>query len=318
MELGAVGPESASANLAHVTSGVPLAAPAATALSAASAGTVGDSVATLLSGSLSAPDIARLIGWIERPPPAQSAAQLENLLQAFVSAAAEGDAIRAVSALSEIAELDPSRPDILRADPALAAIRVSVDQFLDRHTMLTRIDAEGRLEQAAQSAGPSAPEKLPGWDMRPATMLDLANRIFESGGLANYVRAAEMAQLVIDGSRWAPEFAGFPLGPPDSGRIGRKGAVTRPHGMAGQAIRRMSGMALARLIILWKRAPLLILLLSWLLLGIAGGSWSLLWQRFRLETWPGALVALAFEVWGTGFLVLVGFGFYAQLRKARF
>jgi hypothetical protein len=279
---------------------------------------LGDSVATLLSGSLSAPDIARLIGLIERPPPAQSAAQLQNLLETFVSAAAEGDAIRAVSALSEIVELDPSRPDILRADPAAAAIRASVDQFLDRHTMLTRMDAEGRLEQAAQSSGPSAPEKLPGWDMRPATMLDIANRILESGGLANYVRAAEMAQLVIDGSRWAPEFAGFPVAPPNSDRIGWPGAAGRPHGTAGQAIRRVSGIASARLRILWARAPLLILLLSWLLLGIAGGCWSLLWQRFRLETWPGALVAVAFEVWGTGFLALVGFGFYAQLRKVRF
>jgi hypothetical protein len=304
MDLGAVGPGLAGTDLSRATGNVPLAALAMRPVAGGNSGALDDSVATLLSDGLSAPDIAKLIDLIERPLPAQETAQLQDLLRTFLSAAAEGDAVRALSALSEIVALDPSRPDVLRADPAIGAIRVSVDQFLDRHTTLARLDAVGRLE-AAQEAGPSAPERLNGWDMRPETMLLIANRIFDSGGLANYVRAAELAQLVIDGSRWAPGLDGLPAGARELARI---------KSLTG----RQGGVMSARLKSLWVRAPLLILLFAWLLLGVAGGFWSSLWQRFRLETWPGALAAIAFQVWGIGFLALIGYGFYARVRKVRF
>ncbi|HXM44677.1 MAG TPA: hypothetical protein VN924_25795, partial [Bryobacteraceae bacterium] len=239
-------------------------------------------------------------------------AQLQNLLQTFLSAAAEGDAIRALSALSEIAALDPSRPDVLRTDPAIAPIRASVDQFLDRQTTVARLDAEGRLEQTASGA-----DRLAGWDMPPATMVLIANRVFDSGGLANYMRAADLAQLAIDGSRWAPAFVSVPADAPKPVRINSLGGPKRPGGMPLQGIRQATEGIGARLRYLW-RAPLLILLVAWLLLGIAGGFGSMLWHRFRLETWPSFLAAIAFQIWGIGFLGLVVLGFYAHVRKVRF
>jgi hypothetical protein len=309
---GAVGAGQASTGLSRVIDSVPLAALATPRLSTGKAESLGDSVATLLSDGVSAPDIARLIDLIESPLPAQAAAQLQDLLGTLVSSAAAGDVPAALNALSEIAALDPSRPNILRSDPAIASIRANVDQFLDHHTTLARLDAVGRMEQAAREADPSGDGRLPGWDMRPETMLVIANRIFDAGGLANYARAAELSQLIIDGSRWAPANISLPADALGAPRTGRSGGAVR------KAMRLASGGWSARLRSLWLRAPLLILLLAWLLVGIAGGGVSMLWHRLGVETWPGSLATLAFQVWGLGFLAMVAFGFYANVRKARF
>jgi hypothetical protein len=309
MDLGAIGPGLGATTLSRVTGSNP---PAALAPVAAEFAELGDSVTTLLQ-DLSAPDIAKLIDLLERPLPTQDTAQLQDLLPIIVSTAAEGDAPRALSALSEIVALDPSCLDILRRDPAIAPIHASIDQFPDRRTTLARLDAEGRLEQAAHEAGSSGTDRLTGWDMRPVTMVLLANRIFDSGGLTNYVRAAELAQVVIDGSQWAPGAVSLPARAPGPARIKSLDAARRP----SQAVRRRSGRTSARLRPLWLRAPLLILLLVWLLLGIAGGCGSVLWHRFRPDAWPGSLVEMAFQAWGIGFLVLVIIGFLARVRKAR-
>lgn len=54
----------------------------------------------------------------------------------------------------------------------------------------------------------------------------------------------------------------------------------------------------------WARAPLLVLLLAWLVAGLMAA----------------AVVPLnaVFEAWGLGFLALVGFGFFARVRNIRF
>jgi hypothetical protein len=279
---------------------------------------LGDTVAALLQ-DLSAADISRLIGLLGGRLPLQDSAPLQNLLHTFSSAAAAGDATRAVDALSQIVALDPARADLLRTSPVIEPVRASVDQYLDRHTMLAKLDAQGRLEQASQQAVPSASEKLSGWEMKPATMVTIANRIFDAGGLPNYVRAAELAQVVIDGSRWAPAVISLPPTaanlPPvqllDAGArlrkmVGQAGSEGLPGGQINEILRR-----------LWLRAPLLIVLLAWLLLGITAGVGSLLWRQWWLETWPASLVAVAFQIWGIGFLALVAFGFYARVRKVR-
>jgi hypothetical protein len=68
---------------------------------------------------------------------------------------------------------------------------------------------------------------------------------------------------------------------------------------------------------LWQRAPLLVLLLSWLAVGLAGG---LLYAGLRLvipEAMPKPGDAAGFGLWGLGFLALVGLGFYARVRRIR-
>ena len=315
--LGAVGPGPAGANLSRVL-GSEAPAVSAPPFKAAEAGaTLGDSVSAL-ANELSGADIVKLIDLIAGPVPPQDTAQLQDLLQTVFSAGAEGDVPRALEALGRIVALDPSQGNFVRTNPAIAPIQASVDQFLDRHTALARIDAEGRLEQAASQLGTSAPDRLTGWDMKPDTMVLIANRIFDSGGLANYMRAAELAQTVVDGSRWAPALVNLPTAiselTPGKSRYGDKPIA----GTAQETQPRKRGGMSALLRSLWLRAPLLILLVSWLILGIAGGCWSVLWRRFWLETWPGSLVEIAFQVWGTGFLALVALGFYAHVRKVRF
>ena len=62
---------------------------------------------------------------------------------------------------------------------------------------------------------------------------------------------------------------------------------------------------------LWRRAPLLLLLLGWLAGGVAGGS---LVALLRSDL-PPSTVSWFFEVWALGFLALVGFGFYMRVRN---
>lgn len=243
---------------------------------------------------------------------------MQDLLRTVFSAAAERDVARALEALGQIVSLDPSRSNTVRTDPAIAPIQASVDQFLDRHATLARLDAEGRLAHATAQTGTSALDILTGWDMKPDTMVVIANRIFDSGGLANYMRAAALAQTVIDSSGWAPALIDLPAATAELAPIKSRDGAKQIAGTAQEAERRTRGRMPALLRSLWLRAPLLILLVSWLILGIAGGCGSMLWRRFWLETWPGSLVEVAFEVWGTGFLALVAFGFYARVRNVRF
>jgi len=317
MGMGAIGSGLTGADLSRVAGNLPVDAPATAQRATVAAQTLGDSVATLLN-DLSVGDIAKLIDLIAGSLPVQDTARLQNLVQTFLSAAAEINVTPALNALSDIVALDPSYPEILRANPVIEPIRASVDQFLDRQTTLAKMDAEGRLGQAAQQVGTSAPEKLAGWDMRPATMLAVANRMFDAGGLPNYLRAAELAQVVINASLWVPGLVGVPAEASELRRMKVRDAAMLPGGAAREAMRRAASLMRGSLRTLWLRAPLLILLLAWLLLGIAGGLASMLWRQISVETWPGALSAVAFNVWGTGFLALVALGFYAGVRKVRF
>jgi hypothetical protein len=62
---------------------------------------------------------------------------------------------------------------------------------------------------------------------------------------------------------------------------------------------------------LWRRAPLLVLLLGWLVAGLFGGAVAALFLNER----AAAAVAVFFEIWALGFLALVGFGFYMRVRN---
>jgi len=316
MDLGAIGPGPPPADLSPITGSVPSSAPKMGPLPSGAAEALGDSVATLLN-ELSPADVAKLIDIIGKPLPDQDSVRLQDLVQTVVSSAAAGDTTRALGAIGQLVALDPSRADTLRGDPAIASIRAAADQLLDRHATLARLDAEGRLAQAAQQLGASAPERLAGWDMRPGSLLEMAGRIFDSGGLGNYMRAATLAQVVIDGT-CAPAVVNVPPAPVEFSPFESRGLAKPPRETVRPEALRASRRLSAALRSLWFRAPLLILLVSWLTLGVVGGLGSLVWRRFWLPTWPGSLVALAFQVWGIGFLVLVLFGFYARVRKVRF
>ena len=154
--------------------------------------------------ALSEPDLARLATILERPPSAQTAARLGELLHGAVTAAAAGDVARTLSEVSQLVVLDPLRAEAIRSEPGLEPVRAQVDTLLVRLAQVARLDAEGRLTQAADVLQGTPTTTLPNWDARPETLLLVASRLFDSGGHVNYVRSAQVAQVVIDASHWAP------------------------------------------------------------------------------------------------------------------
>ena len=68
---------------------------------------------------------------------------------------------------------------------------------------------------------------------------------------------------------------------------------------------------------LWRRAPLLLLLVAWLAVGTAGGLASLLQRKVWPDAWPSWLNDAGFTLWALGFPALVLFGFYMRVRNVR-
>jgi hypothetical protein len=121
------------------------------------------------------------------------------------------------------------------------------------------------------------------------------------------VRSAELSQIAINQFGIVPTPGSVPAVDAPSLRIGDSGS----EGL-------QANLWSARIKQLWRRAPLLVLLIAWLAAGFVAGSVSailrILWPP---ETWPEGFVSAGFEVWGLGFLALVGFGFYMRVRNVR-
>jgi hypothetical protein len=199
--------------------------------------------------------------------------------------------------------------------PEILAMSQSVQSSLDPgpnwHIVLARMDAEWRLGQAGRRIDFSTPERLPGWEMKPETMVAIAHRIFDAGGLTNYTHAATLAQIVIDGTSWVPAVGDIDLAAPEL-------ALPEAYDSAAPLPSANVPRFLVRFWPLWLRAPLQILFFAWLLIGIGGLVCSLLWRALAHETWPDRFFGIASDVWGIGFLVLVLLGFYARVRHVRF
>jgi hypothetical protein len=235
-----------------------------------------------------------------------------ELLRAVLSAATQGDAAGAMDRLAEFAARNPLQLESLRSEPALAPVRAEVEHLVSRLTSIARLDAATRLEHAAQLTEAANSTNLPGWDAAPETVLQIANRFFDSGRHDNYVRAAQVAQVLIDIYETAPVAMYRPLIERAHSRRPRPGPVTARRGWA--AARRQ---ILPRVRKLWLRAPLLILLLGWFSLGIAGALTLLILRSISPGNAPAALISAGFDLWGIGLLALVGFGFYIRVRNVQ-
>jgi len=230
-------------------------------------------------------EISRLLtgGETPRPPdPAQTA----ELFSAVISAAKDGQAKPVLDRLTALAALDPRRAAAAVSDPALAPVRAEAEALLARLASSARLNAETQLEAATlRWRGPeSVWQPLP--DLQPATLLLWANRMMEDGGYANYIQLTAFCQAIIDLH-------------PGKTRAARQRAPREP-------LRSRFGR-------LWRRAPLLILLLAWLAVGIGVGVSSALFP----ERWTAAQVDLFFEIWALGFLALIGLQFYMRVRRRR-
>ena len=161
------------------------------------------------------------------------------------------------------------------------------------------LDAQTRLGEAAKVLESWGRQPLPGWDTAPETLLTAANRLYDAGGYVNQLYAASLAQVVIQGARFP--IAANRAGPADSA------LKSSPASKFGH-----------RLKALWVRAPLLILLASWFMLGLGAIGVAALLHYFWPEQFPPTIIDSGFALWGIGFLAFIAFGFYVRVRHVRF
>ena len=269
---------------------------------------------------LSEPDLTRLVAILEPAQSSQTAAQLAALVQEVLTAAAAGDLTRVLGGVTQLAALDPTRVEAVRSQAALEPVRAPIDALLTRLAQMARLEAEGRLSEAARVLERSGAQKLAGWDARPEVLLSLAARLLEAGGHVNSLRASQLAQTVAEGAQWAPAPVPAPVEDLAAARIRSeiKPLAARPirtaFSRSWDTLRKQTPVSVR---VLWRRAPLLILLLAWLAVGIVGGSASWLLRTLAPDAWPAALASAGFDLWALGFLALVVFGFYMRVRRVR-
>lgn len=249
---------------------------------------------------MSAPDVVKFLEAIERPLRPETAARVEGLLHESIRVAAESNVPQALVKLAEFAALDPRRAEALAREPGLAPIHREVEQFISRLASAAHADAEARLDRAAHLM------ESVGRESGPKVAMVVAGRLLEAGGYANCIRSAQVSQALIDRYGYvpnpvAPALADEEIVPIDFER----------------ALRRWRQQWAPRVGHLWLRAPLLLLLLAWFAVGLAGGCVYAMLRHWWPETWPESLVTGGFELWAVGFLALVGFGFYARVRNVR-
>jgi hypothetical protein len=294
-----VGTGGVDATLARITQGVPAAR--SLGANAGSLTQIGaDTVAGLLR-ELSASQITALLEIIEPVLSSERTVQLDRLLRAAVLAASDGDARGALEKLAVLLSLDPRRAEGLASEPGIAPLRKEVEALLARLTGEARLGAETLLREATERLqAPGAADRQI-QNVKASTLLLCASQLIDAGSYANFIHSARVSEMILDRQRWAPAEAALPL----SQRVDARPRVPR----ATLWVRR--GAMTERLKNLWRRAPLLVLLLGWLGLGLFGGSVAAVFR----DEWSATAVALFFEIWALGLLALVGFGFYMRVRN---
>lgn len=250
-----------------------------------------DAVAGLLR-EVSASQIASLLSMVGSTPSSERVAQADLLFQSAVLAIRGGEVNGALTKLATMLPLDPRRAESLASDPLVASIRKDVEALVLRLASTAKLDAETRLREATEylrAQGNADPEIEV---VKTSTLLAVAGRLVEAGGYANCVQSAEISRMILDPARWAPVATPVPLPKPVVAYMRGPRAMLRLRWQT----------AAARLKNLWRRAPLLVLLLGWLIVGIVVGV-------------ADAGGEIFFEIWALGFLGLVGFGFYMRMRR---
>ncbi len=259
-------------------------------------------------------DLAKLSTILRFSEPAAPEAPADPAVREAVLAVEEGRFEQAIGYLASAITRDPSRVDELRDRPEFAPIRTSLDQLLNRVTQVSKIRAESDLARIEHSLDEAGWPRLPQWETRPDVLVRLARQLFEAGGYPNYVRSAELAQTILQSAYWeafVPQPP--PLSPAQQALIDSD--VEGSLSPAPPLWKTLSEEAPVILRVLWQRAPLLVLFFAWLTIGSAAG---LAYVLIRIFSPAASLVSLGntgFSLWALGFLALVGFGFYARVRK---
>jgi hypothetical protein len=207
--------------------------------------------------------------------------------------------IQQLNACDMVTFLDVAASDLAKLAQILqpTEIRIAADQpQAHPATIVAKIDAEVKLDQAEHAIELAGGQKLVHWETSPQTLLHIGHRLYNAGGYANYMRAAAVGETIQSAYWGATLIIEQPL---PVTRIGlpKYNGLPQSRAFAVAFLRKMPEC----IRVLWRRAPLLVLLLSWLAIGIAGG---ILFSA-----------GFGFDFWALGFLGLVGFGFYSTIRK---
>lgn len=303
-------------------------------------------VATVLLSEVATSDLTKLSTILEPAANPDANRILDSLLRNAIQEVAKGNGERAVGYLADYATRDPRRAEALPLVTALEPVRDKIDSMVSRMTVVAKMSAEEGLSRAEQVSTELA-GKVSNWDTHADVLLKLAHRLFDEGGYANYSRTAELARLVSSTSEAKAEAqalaasasaSGMPLNAlanqmmpginvpywasPDVPVINptvirpRSVRPARPSTLTGARrnfndLKELSAEALKHL---WHRAPLLVIMLFYFAVGLAGGLVFALASRLFPGTVIVALGNFAFDTWAIGFLALVGFGFYARMR----
>ena len=191
------------------------------------------------------------------------------------TAVQQGHVAEALAKINMLARSTPGVIEALNREPALEAIRPQVEALLKGIAAERKQVLEPALARAAELVENRGPVPLGNDGTDTAAMIAVAMRFIETGRIQDLVRAEELVSVVMKAYR--PRTAGA-LGAEEESNWLVRGANWTAR--------------------LWLRAPLLILLVGWLLLGLFGVI-SLKWL-------------------GTGLLALVALGFYSRIRHIRF
>lgn len=269
---------------------------------------LGDAFTSLLPG-LSQAEFAALLQVFEQIDRVPDAARVEQLFAAAKDAVVQGNSDVAIAHLSEMAPMDPNRVPSLPDDPDLVSIRAEVTALVNDLTSTARLEAEGRLAEASKT--------LEGREASRA-LVTASGRLYDAGGYVNWIRSSALSQLVLDQTLWAPAEVPVTSGAPKPRTVSQAGPVPADSPSAVRLFRAAIFLGKASTERLWRRAPLLVLFLAWLGVGVVFGLATALWRELVPVAASSGGIATGFDVWAVGFLALVLYGFYRRVRNVRF
>jgi hypothetical protein len=244
----------------------------------AGAGQTVDRIAATLQ-DLGGQQVGQLLTLLEHARANQDPMLIEGLLKDAVAAAHGHRLPDALKTLEKMVALSPEHGlQLARTDPGLVHFQREIRDLTQRLETSARSEAERIVLAASLAVATDALRIVAPNTVPPQDLLALAMRFLESGQYVNYIRAAELGRIVL-------------------ARYSGSAAHSR-----GERLRK-----------LWHRAPLLVLLLGWLGIGLVGGVLSLV-DRYGGQ---GPIGEGAVEVWATGFLMLVLFQFFVTVRSFR-
>lgn len=263
---------------------------------------------------LAKPQISELFRLIEQARLGQDPTLLQGLLRTAIVATVAQDLPTAIGAITKLVTLNPERgAEMVNAEAALTPIRGEIRNLLQHLALGAKAEAEGTLAAASQAIEAAVPREAQSLSFDPQLVLAIARQLLETGQQINFVRAAELGQVVI-------AIYQTPVIEMNASGALKKQTLGRPAKVADAFVDLLQNWlqprrALQRIKAVWRRGPLLVLLVGWLSFGLVGGG---IHYIFGHHPGQAPVNPLALEIWAVGFLALVIFQLIAASRRVRF